>query len=69
MRVQSLEMPIYARAINRDHVHLLIGIPPNVSGSRAVQHLKGKSSYKLLSEFTTLKKRYWGSTYGAEGIG
>jgi putative transposase len=62
-------MPIYAGAINRDHVHLLIGILPNISVSRAVQHLKGKSSYKLLSEFTSLKKRHWGSTYGAAGIG
>ena len=56
----SLEMAIYAGAINRDHVHLLIGILPNISVSRAVKHLKGKSSYKLLSEFATLKKRYWG---------
>jgi hypothetical protein len=60
-------MPIYAGAINRDHVHLLIGIPPNISVSRAVQHLKGKSSYKLLSEFTSLKKRYWGQHLWGRG--
>jgi putative transposase len=64
---RSLEMPIYAGAINRDHVHLLIGIPPNISVSRAVQHLKGKSSYKLLSEFTSLKKRYWGQHLWGRG--
>ena len=63
----SLEMPIYAGAINRDHVHLLIGIPPNISVSRAVKHLKGKSSYKLLSEFATLKKRYWGQHLWGRG--
>ena len=64
---RSLEMAIYAGAINRDHVHLLIGIPPNVSVSRAVQYLKGKSSHKLLSEFVSLKKRYWGQHLWARG--
>ncbi|WP_424945072.1 transposase [Candidatus Thiosymbion oneisti] len=33
---------IYAGSINRDHVHMLIGIPPQLSVSRAVQYLKGK---------------------------
>jgi len=53
-------MVIYAGSINRDHVHMLIGIPPNLSVSRAVQYLKGKSSHKLLSEYQHLKKKYWG---------
>ncbi len=63
----SLEMTIFAGAINRNHVHLLIGIPPNISVSRAVQYLKGNSSYKLLSEFPSLKKRYWGQHLWARG--
>jgi putative transposase len=41
-------LTIYAGAINREHVHMLISIPPYVSVSRAVQFLKGKSSHKLL---------------------
>jgi len=57
---RSKEMVIYAGSINRDHVHMLIGIPPNLSVSRAVQYLKGKSSQKLLSEYQHLKKKYWG---------
>ena len=64
---RSLEMTIYAGSINRNHVHLLIGIPPHVSVSRAVQYLKGKSSHKLLSEFVTLRKRYWGQHLWARG--
>ena len=63
----SLEMTIFAGAINRNHVHMLIGIPPNISVSRAVQYLKGNSSYKLLSEFPALKKRYWGQHLWARG--
>ncbi|WP_347264562.1 transposase [Nitrobacter sp.] len=35
-------MSIQAGAINRDHVHLLLAIPPHLSVSRAVQCLKGK---------------------------
>ncbi|ABE65165.1 transposase IS200-like (plasmid) [Nitrobacter hamburgensis X14] len=60
----SHEMVIHAGTINRDHVHLLLSIPPHLSVSRAVQYLKGKSSHKLLTEYQSLRKRYWGSIYG-----
>jgi putative transposase len=63
----SKEMLIYAGSINRDHVHMLIGIPPQVSVSRAVQYLKGKSSHRLLSEYKHLRKRYWGQHLWARG--
>ena len=45
------KMEVYAGSVNRDHVHLLIGIPPSLSVSKAVQLMKGKSSHKMLSEF------------------
>jgi putative transposase len=64
---RSKEIIIYAGSINRDHVHMLIGIPPNVSVSRAVQFLKGKSSHRLLSEYQKLRKRYWGQHLWARG--
>ena len=64
---QSQEMTIYAGAINRDHVHMLLGIPPNLSVSKAVQFLKGKSSHKLLSEFAALRKKYWGQHLWGRG--
>ncbi len=60
-------MIIYAGSINRDHVHMLIGIPPHISVSRAVQYLKGKSSYKLLGEFGQLRKRDWGQHLWGRG--
>ena len=64
---RSQGMAIYAGSANRDHVHLLNGIPPQLSVSRAVQFLKGKSSHKLLSEFPMLGKRYWGQHLWARG--
>ena len=63
----SKEMLIYAGSINRDHVHMLIGIPPQLSVSRAVRYLKGKSSHRLLSEYKALRKRYWGQHLWARG--
>jgi putative transposase len=66
---RSKEMQIYAGSINRDHMHMLISIPPNLSASRAVQYLKGQSSHKLLSEFAGLRKRYWGQHLWARGFG
>jgi len=64
-------MLIYAGSVNRDHVHMIIAIAPQLSVSKPVQYLKGKSSRKLLSEYGQLRKRYatGGSIYGHEGIG
>ena len=64
---RSKEMRIYAGSINRDHVHMLISIPPSLSVSRAVEYLKGKSSHRLLSEYKELRKRYWGQHLWARG--
>lgn len=60
-------MMIHAGSINRDHVHMLLSIPPSLSVSRAVQYLKGRSSHKLLSEVASLRKRYWGQHLRARG--
>ena len=60
---------MYAGSINRDHVHMLVGIPAQISVSRAVQYLKGKSSHRLLSEYKPLKKRYWGQRQWSRGYG
>ena len=38
-----------------------------VSVSRAVQYLKGKSSHRLLSEYKELRKRCWGQHLWVRG--
>src|SRR5215831_11955911 len=58
-RRRAHEMVVHAGSINRDHVHIFLSIPPSLSVSRAVQYLKGRSSHKLLTEFASLRKRYW----------
>ncbi|HCU06003.1 MAG TPA: hypothetical protein DIC42_00220 [Holosporales bacterium] len=42
--------------MSADYVHLLLSVPPSLSISKAVQYIKGKTSRKLLMEFTHLKK-------------
>src|ERR1700677_2634640 len=63
------EMVIHAGAINRDHVHMLLSIPPSLSVSRAVQYLTGRSSHKLLSESGYCASVIGASAYGEEDIG
>ena len=60
-------MVIHAGAINRDHVHLLLSILTHLSVSRAVQYFKGKSSHKLLTEYQSLGRRYWGQHLWVRG--
>jgi len=46
--------------VSKDHIHLLLSVPPHLSVSKLVQYLKGNSSYKLQQEFKELNKQYWG---------
>lgn len=63
------EMQIHAGAINRDHVHLLVSIPPNLSVSRAVQYLKGKSSLSFCRSSKACVSATGGNICGRGAIG
>lgn len=53
--------------ISKDHVHLMVSVPPHISVSKLVQYMKGKSSRKVLSRFENLRKLYWGRHFWARG--
>ena len=53
--------------VSRDHVHLFVSIPPQVTVSRLAQRLKGHTSHKLLAEFSHLRKAFWGRHLWARG--
>jgi putative transposase len=53
--------------VSKDHVHLLVSIPPQVTISRMVQWLKGKTAHKIVLEFPHIKKQYWGQHMWARG--
>jgi putative transposase len=53
--------------IRPDHVHLLLSVPPTLSPSRVMNAIKGKSSIKLLHDFRSLAKAFWGRHLWARG--
>ena len=64
---RSLDVEIIRGHVSKDHVHLLVSVPPHVSVSKLIQHVKGKSSRKLLSEYRRLSKEFWGRHLWARG--
>ncbi len=61
------ELDIISGKVARDHVHMFIGYRPTQNVSKIVQWLKGISSRILLSEFTHLRKQFWGRHLWARG--
>ena len=53
--------------VSKDHVHLLVSIPPQTTISRLMQWLKGRTAHHLLAEFPHLKKQFWGRHLWARG--
>ena len=61
------DIQILEGKVASDHVHIFISYPPHLSVSRIVQILKGKNSYKLLSENKLLRQKFWGNHLWARG--
>lgn len=61
------EIEILQGAVSGDHVHVLLSCPPNLSPSKIMQLIKGKTSRKLLMEFSHLQKAFWGRHLWARG--
>ena len=61
------ELEIISGKVAADHVHMFIGYRPTQTVSRVVQWLKGISSRVLLSEFSHLRKQFWGRHLWARG--
>ena len=61
------EIEILQGHVARDHVHILVSAPPNMSASKIMQYIKGKSSRKLMMEFRHLNKQFWGRHIWARG--
>jgi putative transposase len=58
---------IHELSVQRDHVHILIQMGPDMSVARAVQLLKGGTSFKLRKEFPELEEFLWGDSFWADG--
>ena len=53
--------------ISRDHVHVFVSVPPHISVSQLVQWLKGKTSRKMMMEYKSLSRMFWGRHIWARG--
>jgi putative transposase len=63
----SEDVTILKGHVSKDHVHIFVSAPPRLAVSKLVQRLKGKSSYKMLGEFKSLQKQFWGRHLWARG--
>ena len=64
----ELEVEILKGHVSKDHVHLFVSCPPHVSPSDLMQRIKGKSSRRLLQQFSHLNKACWGRHLWARGF-
>ena len=64
----ELEVEIVKGHVSKDHVQLFVSCPPHFSPSYLMQRIKGKSSRKLLQEFSHLNKQCWGRHLWARGF-
>ena len=54
--------------IQKDHIHLVVSIPPKISVSEYMGYLKGKTAIKIFQTNTELRKKpYWGNHFWARG--
>jgi putative transposase len=61
------DVEILAGHVSKDHIHLLVSVPPHLSASKLVQYIKGYTSYKLQAEYKELNKQFWGQHLWARG--
>ncbi len=64
---KSMDVEIIKGHVSKDHLHILVSCPPNLAVSKLMQSLKGKTSRKLLSEYRSLSREFWGRHLWASG--
>ena len=53
--------------VAKDHVHIMVSVPPYISVSKLVQSVKGRTSRKMLDEYKGLRRAFWGRHMWARG--
>ena len=64
---KAMDIEIIKGHVSKDHVHLLLSVPPFIPASDVMKRIKDKSSRKLLSESRILAKKFWGRHLWARG--
>jgi putative transposase len=54
--------------IQRDHVHMVVMVPPKLAISDFLGRVKGQTAMKLFRRYRQLRKKpYWGNHFWAKG--
>jgi putative transposase len=54
-------------SVQKDHVHLLVQLPPKEAVAHAVQLMKGGTSKVIRDEYPELEEFLWGDSLWADG--
>ena len=63
--LRGIGCPHHKGHVSKDHVHFLVSIPPQVTISRLVQRLKGKTAYRMLRSSRRSARSSGAGTFGA----
>jgi len=63
----SLDVEVLKGHVAKDHVHIMVSVPPYISVSKLVQSVKGRTSRKMLDEYKGLRRAFWGRHMWARG--
>lgn len=61
------DVEILAGHVGKDHIHMLVSLPPHLSASKIMQYIKEYTSRKLQMEYKSLNKEFWGRHLWARG--
>jgi putative transposase len=60
-------MDVFELDVEPDHVHMFVGLPPQMSVSCALNLLKGKSAYKLFRQHPWLRRHFRKGSFWSPG--
>jgi len=65
---EQKECEVIELNVQKDHVHLVVMVPPKVSISDYMGIIKGRTAIRVFNKFRSLKKKpYWGNHFWARG--
>jgi putative transposase len=53
--------------VSKDHVHLVLSIPPKYAVSDVVGTIKGRVAIRLFKHVPEIRKKYWGRRFWSRG--